>query len=322
MAESREHQVDDPADRANGSCGEVLLSRRAEEDGESEGPDEGGEALPKDTCGLRVHCHPAEFDHPAEQPSVGHETDADTKGYADEAEHSVRQPCKAGDVVGVRQIPDTVHERNSRNQGHHGTNDDVAETLAEAKTERDETQDGGYEGFADAADNLRQRAAYEEAEDIEEGSDDEIGGAVHEAATEHGAESGGSEGRSENLFPSGLRRGGPDRLQPLAGLGESVFPGGDLIAQLVDFHYLGELYSTYGDEFHVGVPTKRAGCEYAVAEHEEMAGIHPVMRGDPFHRVLHTGDFRSVLKEDVSGYRGDFQNLGRVFCLNHSAKIQ
>ena len=167
-----------------------------------------------------------------------------------------------------------------------------------------------------------EKAAYEEAEDIEEGSDDEIGGAVHEAATEHGAESGGSEGRAENLFPSGLRRGGPYRLQPLAGLGESVFPGGDLIAQLVDFHYLGELYSTYGDEFHVGVPTKRAGCEYAVAEHEEMAGIHPVMRGDPFHRVLHTGDFRSVLKEDVPGYRGDFQNLGRVFCLNHSAKIQ
>ena len=94
--------------------------------------DEGGQRLDQETRRLGIRPHAVERDQAAGHGAVQHEAHAHADGDAEKAQQGVREPRKAGEVVRIGQVPDTIHERNSWNKRHDGADDDVRETVPEA----------------------------------------------------------------------------------------------------------------------------------------------------------------------------------------------
>ena len=110
-----------------------MLPWNAEEDGEADRTCKGGKRLGGEAGSFRIRPDPVQFDDTIEQSTVQHEADAHADGDAEKAQQSVRKACETGEVIGIGQVPDAVHEGDSRNERHDRANDDVSQAVTDSE---------------------------------------------------------------------------------------------------------------------------------------------------------------------------------------------
>ena len=245
----------------------------------------------------------------ARDAAVDEEREADTQGNADEHHHGVEQTGDAGDVVLVGNVAYAVGEGHSGHQGDDGPHEDVAEVMAEAQPVGEEADEGDDGSAADVAENLGEaRGGDAQHEHVEEKSRHEGHCAVGKASAEDDAEGSAADGGGDDLLPEGTGRHAADGTKVLARLGKRVAPVLNVARQLVHGHHLVELRALEGDILDVGEAAARG--EDAVAEHEEVAAVHAVVRRDALHGLLHTRNLCAVFQQDVTRFRGYLKGFG------------
>ena len=144
-----------------------MFTLHPEQIGKCGGSDERRQRLPSKGRCLRIHAHPFEFDHSAQNGAIDHKGQDYAQGYAEEREHCVGEPRQARDIVRIRQIPHAVHEGNAGDEGHYCADDYIAQAVTEAKMPFGDTYERHQQRIAYAAHDLGHiSAAHKYQEDI------------------------------------------------------------------------------------------------------------------------------------------------------------
>ena len=299
-----QNEIKQPSHCATEAGVEIILTGNAKEGGKRHGAQVGSNELDGKAGSLRVVGKSLLEKQRAKDILVKHKGQSHTQGDAKEGQHGIQEARDASDIVLVGHVADAVGESHARNQGNDGTDNHVAQMIAEADTVQCETNRGGYQTSHDVAHDTRQSFGGDEKhEDPKHESGDERSKAVHEASAEDDAERRAAQGRGQDLLPGGFGFHGADLFQPILKLLQRVLALFHLARQLVDGHHFVEARSLDRDELGSGVVFVRG--YNAVAEHEEVFVLNAIVAGDAPHGLFHARDLRTVFQEDGTGFIGE-----------------
>ena len=247
------------------------------------------------------------MDDTAKDGAVQHKGHGYAHGNAEKAQHGIRKPRQARQIVRIGQIPHTIGKRHARDKRHNGTNDNVAQAVSEAQAPAGDGNQTGHHGAGNAAHNPRQVTRTDILHVKEKHETRDAGGrAIGKASAKHGRESARAKGRCHQLLPEGLEGHCLDLLQPLTRLLQGTSARRNVITEPVHSRHPGKLRGPDGNKRHIGIGRSlSAGLmhllrlstgENTVGKHEEIAGVHPEVRGYPVHDILHTGNLRTILQ--------------------------
>ena len=310
-AQTHHKQICAPAEHShNAACGAVL-PRNSEQHGKRGCTHKGREHLDREPARERVGEHSSHADHSAAQPAVEDEREAHSGCNAEEHHQSVDQARHPRKVILVRDIPQAVGKSHARNQQNQSPDYHVSEAAPHTGGEQQYAEKGPDESRADIAKSLGQvRSADLDHEKVKHHGREQTRRAVRERPAEYRTEPPAAESRSKQLHPHRGRRHALDLLQPFAGRPEGQLQPRDVARELVHRHDLVEPGPLDGNELGVRIGTP--GGKYAIAQDEELLTLLAIVRRDPLHRLLHSGDLRPVLEQYPARFGSEAEDLFAV----------